>query len=168
MNELQLIDMGEMFQYAHQPVVSFAGIDAMLGLVKNSTKRSFNRSKKNDEALFVLGVDYFELTFDQLRDFRLEQKVNGVMVKGAGQYGTRYLTESGMLKVATRSHSPDAVAVVNKIVAGYLIAKSIMQGNTQGKLLADTSATLHTIGNVSSKMDRVIALRENTNKLLGA
>ena len=102
-------------------VVTYAGSAKFLNVNPGTLKTSFSRNQD----YFTEGVDYFRVTHLEAKDLNAQIEVGKFY---NGRKGTVVFTETGLLKLATKSKSAEAWTVVQKLIDGYIL--SITSKNT--------------------------------------
>lgn len=103
----------EIKEFNNQRVVTFNDIDRVHERVEGTASRNFNRNKER----FIKGIDYFHLTYEELRSTNFVERPN--------PQGLTLLTESGYLMLVKSFTDNLAWEVQRKLVNNYFRAKQV-------------------------------------------
>lgn len=104
-------------EFNNQRVVTFNDIDSLHERADGTARRNFNENKEH----FIEGVDYFSLTFDEVRRTNFVQRPNS--------QGLTILTESGYLMLVKSLTDDLAWKVQRELVNKYFKVKDLSANN---------------------------------------
>lgn len=140
-------------EYRGQPVVTFAMIDELHGRPEGTAGRQFRSVRER----FVEGVDFFEVTADEIRRQSMNHIFPPRTAKGL------VLTRRGYLKLVKGFNDDRAWAVMEEMVDRYFVVEQALQtaavangGMPAGFMEAFKAERVALLGGVKAVVDRAL------------